>query len=85
MEKLTIHAATPESAQAILAALSAFRAELVETDGRREVVVPLGRSDRDVVAVLNALELYVTERGSGPALVELGDQTYVMQPAPESE
>jgi hypothetical protein len=82
MEKLRIYAASPESARAMLAALSPFGAEL---DGWREVVIPLGRRDRQIVAVLNALEQHVTERADGPALVEIGRQSYAMHPAPDIE
>jgi hypothetical protein len=81
METLTIQAASAESARGMLAALSVFEAELVESaDGRREIVVSLGRDDSQIVAVLNALERYVTERASGPARVELNGRTYVMEP-----
>jgi hypothetical protein len=85
MEALTIQAANPESGRAMLEALSAFRAELMKDDGRCEVVVHLGRGDSEIVAVLNALEQYVTERGSGPAQVELDGHSYVMHPVPENE
>jgi hypothetical protein len=68
----------------MLAALSAFRAELLENgDGSCEVVVSLGRDDAEIVAVLNALERHVAERGSGPARVELEGRSYLMQPAPD--
>ena len=81
METLTIQAASAESAHGMLAALSFFEAELVETpDGRREVVVTLAGDDSEIVAVLNALERYVTERASGPARVELNGRAYVMEP-----
>lgn len=81
METLTIQAASAESARGMLAALSVFEAELVETpDGRREVVVTLAGNDSEIVAVLNALERYVTERASGPARVELNGRAYVMEP-----
>jgi hypothetical protein len=81
METLTIQAASPQSARAMLAALSGFEAELIEaTDGRCEVVVTLARGDREVVAVLNALEEYVTERARGPARLELNGRNYVLHP-----
>jgi hypothetical protein len=69
----------------MLAALSSFRSELVESADGYEVVVGLPRGDGEVVAVLNALEQYVTERGSGPAQVELDGHSYVMHPVPENE
>jgi hypothetical protein len=81
METLTIQAASAQSAHGMLAALSVFEAELVETpDGRRQVVVTLAGDDSEIVAVLNALERLVTERASGPARVELNGRTYVMEP-----
>lgn len=85
MERLTIKAASPESGRAILAAMSAFHAELFESAGGCEVVIRLGldgKGDREIVAVLNTLEQYVTERGHGPARVELNGQAYVMYPEP---
>ena len=86
METLTIQAASAESALGMLAALSVFGAELVEsTDGRREVVVTLNGDDSEIVAVLNALERYVTGRASGPARVELMGRTYVMEPGAGSD
>ncbi len=85
METLTIQAASRESARAMLAALSEFQAELIETvDGRCEVVVNLGRGDREIVAVLSALEAYVTQRARGPARLELNGRNYVMHPEQES-
>ena len=44
METLTIHAASPETARAMLAVLSEFRAELVESADGCQVVVSLGRA-----------------------------------------
>lgn len=82
MERLTIKAATPETGRAMLAALSEFHAELLESADGCEVVVTLGRNgrdDRDIVAVLNALEQYVTERRR-PARVEFHGQDYAMHP-----
>jgi hypothetical protein len=68
----------------MLAALSSFRSELVESADGYEVVVGLPRGDGEVVAVLNALEQYVTERGSS-AQVEVDGHMYVMHPAPEND
>ena len=85
METLTIQAASAESAHAMLAALSAFEAKLVEADGRREIVVSLAADDSEIVAVLNALQRYVTERASCPARVELNGRAYVMEPVADAE
>jgi hypothetical protein len=66
----------------MLAALSGFRAELLEEgDGRCEVTVRLG-GDSEVVAVLNALEQYVAERANGPARMDFNGRSYVMHAGP---
>jgi hypothetical protein len=81
MEKLTIHAASHESADALLAAMSAFRVNLLEAeDGRCDVVVSLGGADDEILAVLEALEGCVS-RGAGPTRLDVGGHTYVMRPA----
>jgi len=85
MDRLTIHAASPETGHAMLAALSGFRAELLQSSEGCQVVVTLGRGDAEIAAVLSALEGYVTERSRGPARVELNGRAYVMHPAPEPE
>jgi hypothetical protein len=84
MERLTIKAASPESGRGMLAALSGFRAELLESAEGCEVVVTLGRDD-DPAAVLHALARYVTERASGPAQVEVHGRTYLMEPESPEE
>jgi hypothetical protein len=84
MDRLTIHALSTRSARGMLAALSGFHAELLETADGCEVVVTLGtdgRDDGEIVAVLNALEEYVSERGRGLTRMELNGRNYVMQPA----
>jgi hypothetical protein len=68
MQTITIEAVTPDSGFELRNALSGFRAELrVTEDGRSYVEVTLGRSDREVLEVLYALEDYVTQRAAGPA------------------
>ena len=81
METLRIQAATPETGRAMLAALSDFRAELLESSEGCEVVVSLGKNDEELVGVLNALERYVTERADGPARVEVWGKSYVLHAA----
>ena len=78
MDRLTIHAISPESGRALLAALSDFQTELVESAEGCDVVVTLGPANSEVVAVLNALEQYVHERGDGPARFEFYGRNYVM-------
>jgi hypothetical protein len=67
----------------MLAALSEFRAELLESGEGYEIVVTLGKDgsgDDEIVALLNALEQYIAARASGPARIELGGRSYVMRP-----
>jgi hypothetical protein len=85
MDRLTIHAASPESGRAMLAALSDFHAELLESSDGCQVVVRLDKDDAKITAVLRALEDYITERSSGPARVELNGQVYVMLPVPAAD
>jgi hypothetical protein len=81
MEGIAIHAASTESARGMLAALARFNPELVEAgDGRCQVVISLDGDDCEIVAVLGALEEYVTERATGPMRLELDGRRYVMQP-----
>lgn len=81
METITIRAASPESARGMLAALSRFRAERVRrADGFYEVVISMKGETGEIVAILNALEEYVTARAAGPARLELGGRSYVMDP-----
>lgn len=81
MLTITIEAATPGSATALHKALAGFRAELRESDdGRRFVDVELG-GDREIVAVLNTVEDYVTHRNEGPARVALDGHHYTLHAA----
>jgi len=81
VEGIMIHPASPESAREIIAALSRFHPELIEApDGHYEVVIGLDGDDREIVAVLNALEEYVTGRAPGPTRLELDGHRYVMHP-----
>ena|SRR5689334_2785071 len=83
MKQLSIDAASPESARAMIAALSDFKAELREGPRGDQVVVELDGDHTEIVGVLNALQQYVTERAGGPARVELGGKQYAMHPEPE--
>jgi len=81
MQTLTIKAMTLESANGFMSGLAAFQAELIEAeDGGYLVEIELGRGDREIVALLNALENYVTHRGHGPAEVGLAGRTYKLHP-----
>ena len=79
MQTLTIEARTRESARDLYTALSAFRVSLWESDdGPCRVEVTLGRSDREIVELLNAIEAHVTERRAGAARIRLNDRTYTL-------
>jgi hypothetical protein len=79
MQNLTIQAATAYSAQAMAAALSQFDSKSIEANGNYEVTVTLRRGDREIVDVLNALELYVNERANGPAHIEFEGREYTLR------
>jgi hypothetical protein len=83
METMTIDAASAETARAMIAALSGFQAELVETPRGNAVVITLGKGDGEIVGVLNALQQYVTARGDGPAHVDFNGRRYVMDVEPQ--
>jgi|SRR5262245_5446185 len=85
MEKLRIYAASRESALAMLASLPKYRAVLAEGPQGYEVLIALNGNDADIVGVLDALQQYVTKRGSGPAKVELDGHRYVMHPEPDGK
>ena len=80
LEKLTIKARTAESAQNLYAALVEFQATIVESEDGWRVEVELGRGDREIVDVLNAIERSITDRQSGPAQIELHGRDYTMHP-----
>lgn len=83
MQTLTIEAATRESARELYAALSGFRARLWDGDGGPcRVEVALGRGDREIVDLLNAIERYVTDRRAGAARIRLNDHTYMIHATP---
>ncbi len=81
MESLVVHAATRTSAEGFCSALSGFRATLIEAeDGRYQVEIPMGRSNREIIEALNALESYVSSRGDGPARVDVDGRGYTLHP-----
>jgi hypothetical protein len=83
MQTLTIEAASPESARQLRATLAAFRTEIRQSeDGRQSIRVELGRGDREIIDLLNALELYVTQRGAGPARINLDGHDYTLYAIP---
>jgi hypothetical protein len=79
MESMVIHAVNPESAQGFCAALSEFRARLIEAeDGGYQVEVPLVGGDQAIIAVLTTLEAHVRERDDGPAYLDVGGHEYTL-------
>ena len=82
MDGLVIHARSLESAEGFRSGLADFQTKLIRSDdGRYQVEVVLD-SDREVAAVLGALVKYVTERGDGPARLELDGSRYTLPPQP---
>ena len=77
MRNLTVEAASLNSARAIESALRGVERELVADDGRYCIHVTLPAGDQGIVAVLNALEVYVRERGTS-ARISLDGQSYTM-------
>jgi hypothetical protein len=81
MQTLTIKARTLESARGFVTGLAGFNTELDEADdGSYLVQITLGGPDSDIIAVLNALEDYVTNRSQEPAEVGLAGRTYELHP-----
>jgi hypothetical protein len=86
METLTIRAASRESAQDFCAALGDFRAELEEAErGTFLVSVTFSGGNREMIAVLRALEECVSRRSDGPAVVGVSGQTYTLHPTDPPE
>ena len=86
MDSLVIHAVSLPSAQGFCAGLVEFGGKLVADQyGRYKVEFPLEGGNRQMVALLHALEEYVTHRGDAPARLELSGRPYVLQPSPDPE
>lgn len=81
MQTLTIKAVSLESAEGFMSGLAGFHAELLGSDDASYVVqITVEGGDREIIALLNALEDYVTHRGDGPAEVGLRGRTYKLHP-----
>lgn len=81
MQTLTIKAKSEESARGFLRGLSGFSVELLEGEsGSYLVEIDLRGPDCDIIAVLNALQAYVSSRAEGPALVDVSGHTYKLYP-----
>ena len=82
MDALVIHARSLESAEGFRSGLADFQTKLTRfDDGRYQVEVVLD-GDREMAAVLGALVKYVTERGEGPARLELDGKRYTLPSQP---
>ena len=81
MQTLTVEAKSLKSAQGIEAALLGFERKLIADDGRYAIHVTLPAGDRGIVAVLNALADYVSERGT-TARINLDGQSYTLEAPP---
>ena len=79
MRAITVEAKSLDSARNLYDVLSAFHPELLgnEEEGYR-VSVELRNDDRDIIAVLEAIDRYVNARPSGPARVELDGRRYTI-------
>jgi hypothetical protein len=76
MRKLSIEAASPESAKGLQAALARFRCELRED--ALVLTVPLADA-AETIAVLNALQQHLLQLGAAATRVELDGQGYVLE------
>jgi hypothetical protein len=82
VQTLDIRAMSPESARALVGALSEFGAELIHTsDGSYVVTVRIDGDHSETIAVLRVLEQYVTEQAR-TARLSLNGREYVMHPDP---
>ena len=83
MQKLTVDASSKEVAQGLFSALAGFSPEIVgRADGGYQIVVALGGRDAQIIAILSALERHVTERGNGPAKIDLAGRSYTLHAQP---
>ena len=82
MDGLVIHALSLKSAEGFRSALAGFQTKLTQSDGGRYQLEIALEGDRELVAVLSALEKHVTERGDGSARLELDGHRYILPPQP---
>lgn len=82
MQTLIMEAISLESARGFRAALSGFNGKLTHEAGTYQVTVMLDGNE-NIVAVLDALAEHVTQRGDGPAVVELGGRVFKLHPTDE--
>ena len=81
MQALTIDTRSLESARGLYDALSEFHPEITGSDETGYCVsVELRSADREVLAILDALQAYVSARANGPARIEFAGRSYAMHP-----
>jgi hypothetical protein len=86
MRGITIEAKSLESAQALYEALSTFGPQLTGSqDKGYRVTIDLARSDRQIVAILEALEKHARQQASSPARIEVDGRRYTMHTQEPSE
>jgi hypothetical protein len=85
MNRLTIEARSLKSAQEIEVALRGFERWLQVDDHGCHVQVTFPPGDQGIVAVLNALEEYVRQRGDGPAQISVDGQSYTLEALPSDD
>jgi hypothetical protein len=78
MRTLTIEAKSRDSADRFYAAVKEFDPELIETESGEFAVRIALDTERDVVAVLNALVDHMNERAEGSAVVALDDRRHML-------
>jgi hypothetical protein len=84
MKTLTVDASTSQVAEGLRGALHRFEPAVREkSDGGYQVIVSLDGGDAHVVAILSALQRHVTERGDGPARVEMAGRNYTLHAEPD--
>ena len=86
IEAITVEPATRDSAQTLHAELSRFQTDLIETDdGGQQVRIEIGRSNRELIGVLNAIDEYFSRRSERPPVrILFGGRSYRLFPSGSS-
>jgi hypothetical protein len=85
-EPMRIELDDPGNAESLRAALSAYRAEIVHSDGRAEIRVELvaGNPERRVAQALNAVDAWLARTGTMSVRVHLDGRVYTLPAPPRS-
>jgi hypothetical protein len=78
MRTLSIEAASVDCAYGLCGALERFGAALEDAAERPVVRVELSGGSEEIVALLHAIQEYVTMRPSGPTLIGLDGRRYLL-------